>query len=157
MKYLLNLFAFVFVFGLTSCSDPCSDVECGAHGTCDDGTCLCDEGYEGTLCDAKLIDKFVSSWKSTSFQCDGEQEEITFVVEQGSSITTMSLYEIEDPEFVITNITQSENVFTIPAQVLDGTQVSGTGTINEDGSMSFNIDVAEDGFEWTCSGTFVKQ
>jgi hypothetical protein len=52
--------------GLTGCSDDddnsndnnnnttdlCADVDCGAHGTCDDadGTCTCDTGYTGATC-----------------------------------------------------------------------------------------------------------
>lgn len=48
----------LLIFGATSLnsckSDPCEDVSC-VNGTCnDDGACLCDNGYEGTLCDQKI-------------------------------------------------------------------------------------------------------
>jgi hypothetical protein len=34
--------------------DPCRDVDCGAHGSCDagSGACVCDTGYSGAACDA---------------------------------------------------------------------------------------------------------
>ncbi|WP_373045707.1 calcium-binding EGF-like domain-containing protein [Vulgatibacter sp.] len=30
--------------------DPCATVDCGPHGTCNDGTCSCDEGWAGAHC-----------------------------------------------------------------------------------------------------------
>eukprot|EP01051_Picozoa_sp_SAG22_P017037 SAG22_NODE_2539_length_2463_cov_16.648054_2_plen_504_part_00 len=32
--------------------DPCFDVDCGDHGSCDDGTCQCEQGYSGESCGA---------------------------------------------------------------------------------------------------------
>jgi len=38
------------VIGLSSCSDPCDDVNCGP-GVCEDGTCLCPDGFSGINCE----------------------------------------------------------------------------------------------------------
>jgi hypothetical protein len=32
--------------------DPCAGVECGQHGACADGACVCDAGWSGDYCDA---------------------------------------------------------------------------------------------------------
>ena len=32
-------------------SDPCANVDCGEHGTCSNGACVCDSGYSGTNCE----------------------------------------------------------------------------------------------------------
>jgi len=40
----------VFVLGLYSCGNNCDGVECGV-GTCEDGTCICPDGTEGTACE----------------------------------------------------------------------------------------------------------
>lgn len=32
------------------CDDPCCGVDCGAHGECAEGSCVCDFGYEGSAC-----------------------------------------------------------------------------------------------------------
>merc|ERR1711988_810568 len=32
-------------------SDPCVLLDCGAHGTCLQGMCLCRDGWRGTLCE----------------------------------------------------------------------------------------------------------
>lgn len=44
-------------------TDPCKDLEgkCG-NGSCFEGECVCDEGYEGTNCDAEWSAKFVGSY-----------------------------------------------------------------------------------------------
>ena len=39
-----------YVFQL-SCLAPCSPPDCNDHGTCDDGTCVCNSGYAGAACD----------------------------------------------------------------------------------------------------------
>jgi hypothetical protein len=31
--------------------DPCDDVSCGQHGSCDDGVCKCRDGYTGNQCE----------------------------------------------------------------------------------------------------------
>ena len=31
-------------------SNPCQNIECGAHGTCSDGRCVCEGGYSGESC-----------------------------------------------------------------------------------------------------------
>ena len=32
-------------------SDSCDGIECGAHGSCEDGVCVCTDGYIGEYCD----------------------------------------------------------------------------------------------------------
>ena len=36
--------------GTTEPVDPCADVNCGEHGTCVDGACVCEDGYGGDEC-----------------------------------------------------------------------------------------------------------
>ncbi len=63
LVFLTMFFLSATVF-LTSCgdSDPCKDVDCGANGTCFEGTCVCNIGYEGTNCDSEWSAKFVGNY-----------------------------------------------------------------------------------------------
>ena len=37
----------------TSC--PCDKVNCGKHGMCEGGKCICDPGYKGQYCTINVI------------------------------------------------------------------------------------------------------
>lgn len=73
-KIGLFLTAALFCIGtmtmMQSCSKPCKDDPCGANGACvEDGkdyTCTCETGYEGELCDVKMVTKFLGSYSATS-------------------------------------------------------------------------------------------
>jgi hypothetical protein len=65
LKFLLNiktmknifklssylLFATMLSVGFSGCSDPCDDAVCLNGAICDDGDCLCINGYTGTNCE----------------------------------------------------------------------------------------------------------
>jgi hypothetical protein len=64
-KSLLSFLAgaAIFAVSLSSCtSDPCKDVNCGTNGTCVEGTCSCDAGYEGTNCGTEVRTKFLGTY-----------------------------------------------------------------------------------------------
>lgn len=41
---------------INSCKDACDDINCGANGTCVDGTCNCDPGFSGATCDINVCE-----------------------------------------------------------------------------------------------------
>ena len=57
MRYPFSLLfvwvATLLVLGGCSKSDPdaCENVSCGTHGVCQDGSCVCTDGYSGSNCD----------------------------------------------------------------------------------------------------------
>ena len=61
MKKLLFLFAIISM-SLFACKDACEDVTCQNGGTCDDGTCICADGYSGTNCETAENAKFVGNY-----------------------------------------------------------------------------------------------
>lgn len=58
----LLLGAFLMFAPACGDSDPCKDVECGTNGTCFEGECVCNEGYEGAACADEWSTKFVGSY-----------------------------------------------------------------------------------------------
>jgi len=69
----MNLVQLSFFLGLsatallTSCKkeDPCDDVVCQNGGTCNDGSCSCASGYEGSTCGTEVRAKFLSTYNVT--------------------------------------------------------------------------------------------
>lgn len=158
MKYLQLFFSIVFLAFMFSCSDPCDDVNCGDNGTCDDGTCLCETGYVGTLCDGKIIDLYTGNWVSDNFLCDGQgQDPVTLVIEEGDSVTEIQFYDPLEPEFIY-NVTYVDSTLMVPSQLVNGVRISGTGTINSDGTMNLTFDLlaVAEGESFTCTGLFSK-
>jgi EGF-like domain len=41
----------------------CPKQYCGVNGTCVEGVCLCNDGYEGAVCDTLSNIKFIGRWK----------------------------------------------------------------------------------------------
>lgn len=156
MKFLQFLFSAILLCLMFSCSDPCDDIACGDNGTCDDGTCICETGYEGTNCETLVIDKYTGTWLSTDFECDGDSDQVTFIIEQGATVTDLQFYEIEDDEYVF-QMNYTGDTLTIPSQTMDDITVSGSGTVNADGTISLMFDIIDDGESYSCSGTMTKQ
>ena len=68
MKQLKLLLVFCGL-SIFACSDPCDDVDCGVNGTCVEGTCDCDEGYEGTFCETETRAKFLGTYSGDISPC----------------------------------------------------------------------------------------
>ena len=68
MSILMSAFVLMFLFFITSCKDPCEDVNCN-NGDCIDGVCECEDGYIGEFCDVRIIEKFFGTF-DYSPSCD---------------------------------------------------------------------------------------
>jgi hypothetical protein len=83
----------------TSCqSDPCKDLDgkCGT-GTCFEGSCVCDEGYEpdaSGICNAQWADKFAGSYTGTDVCPSG-----TFTLNTPAVITATAADKISISNF----------------------------------------------------------
>jgi len=71
IKSLIMAIATLGIFTIQSCdTDPCSDVECG-NGTCFEGICECDAGYDGTDCNIVIRSLFTGVYNVQEF-CDSD-------------------------------------------------------------------------------------
>ena len=48
--WAMTVLVVVFTFFLHSCGDPCDDINCINGGACNDGTCVCPDGFSGEFC-----------------------------------------------------------------------------------------------------------
>lgn len=74
MKFTTFFFSIMMLFFFSSCKDDCKDINCN-FGFCEDGSCFCDDGYEGDICDIEKRSKFIGQWKGP-YICDNEEEEV---------------------------------------------------------------------------------
>lgn len=152
MKNFINLCLLVSALFLASCEqDPCRDVVCGDNGTCTEGTCICDTGYELNAdgqCNTEIRAKFLGQWV-VSENCTGSgTSTYTVTSANGTDIMQANIINFwnafSNP--VVLTLTSS-NTFVINLQEpdADGFFVESTsaGTIDENGQITLSFDVTE--------------
>lgn len=116
--------------GLTSCEvDPCSDVECGDNGTCVDGDCVCDAGYEGTDCDTESRAKFIGTYNVTEACTSGNYTYSISATTSATGITSIIISNFGDYGVNVTGTVSGSNL-TIANQTVGGGTFSGSGQIS---------------------------
>jgi len=161
MKWLKLIFCSILF--LTNCSDPCKDVNCGT-GTCDDGTCLCETGFEGLNCEIESREKFLGFWTSDDIACDGDEEFIsTFVIIPNEDSINAKL--INPFNSFTLFIDTEEDKFSIPLQSFDfedelnfiPLQYAGTGTIVDENTIEITITLSfENQVISICNGIYKR-
>lgn len=70
MNKIVTVLAFLSLC-FFACSDPCSDIDCGANGTCVEGVCNCDEAYTGLNCETEIRAKYLGIYEGDFSACLG--------------------------------------------------------------------------------------
>lgn len=168
MNKIYALLVFLLLLA-SSCKDPCKDVNCN-DGVCLEGTCLCDDGFEGENCDKEERDKFVGTWIG-DIDC-GEilgENEATIIVTKDTDPANSSglLFELDFPLleiealsgrvsgnlFIITNSEQTIDVFGQMVEV----NIGGDGEFNDDGTVTMNVVIPTQAIVFNCSGILNPQ
>lgn len=138
MKNLFYLALLFSAFIVISCDqDPCKDVVCGDEGTCLEGVCDCNTGWEkdsAGLCNVAWADKFVMNNISSSDSCTaGSVNAGVFVYNSAItklSATTLSsanLFGYGTSNAIELDVTSSTDV-SINYTDVGGRVFTGTGT-----------------------------
>jgi hypothetical protein len=132
-------FAIVAAFAVSSCNtDPCKDVVCGDAGSCLDGTCVCDPGFETDAdgaCTVLMSAKFIGSY-SVVEDCSASAAAAytSGVLANSTDVTAINFVNFwgsfVNP--VVATIGTDGVTITIASQEpdADGYTVSGTGSID---------------------------
>lgn len=168
LAYFASILMLAIGFAFTGCeSDPCKDVECGSFGTCLEGDCVCDSGYEGTDCATLSKDKFLgTSGAAASYSV----VDACSASGAASYTTGISASSADDTKVLISNFWDAfvNNVeatvdgedITIANQEpdADGFTVAGSGTIASGViTMNYTITNTGNGDTDVCQSTWTKQ
>jgi hypothetical protein len=134
MLGVLVVFAAFSTVFFTSCeSDPCDQITCAYSGTCQDGKCKCQVGYEGIHCETIMRDKFLGIWNVNEDGSLSGKSQYVASIEKGDVINQVKLFNVQNiPMFKISPViaTVKNDTITIPMQTMpDNTKIQGWGHI----------------------------
>lgn len=163
--YFIALLGSMVVFA-PACgdSDPCKDVDCGANGTCFEGACVCNVGYEGDACGVEWATKFLGSYLGSD-NCNGtvfnltKPAVVTRVSESKIRISNFGGFDSildADIELASSSATTAEKIsFTNYADPA-GRKFTGTGEINGNTLSGTYTVTYSDNTSETCTFTYTK-
>lgn len=153
----IGIFAVVTASFFSACTDPCKDINCD-KGTCADGLCLCDAGYEGTLCDTRITNKFVGNFDLSEYCTTANSSYPCSITESSSELMEINIYNLYASSMTFRAIVNEDGIsFTIPAQTIGSAIISGSGSINTSGStITINYTVAVGTLVDACTATLTR-
>ena len=141
--------AAVAAIGMVSCTtDACKDVDCGTWGTCLEGSCICDLGYEGTDCETLVNAAFVGSFNVTE-TCSQSTDTYAVTI-AATNATTVTISNLYDAGLVVNGTINANGGVTIDNQTFGTGSMSGSVTENG-GVLTINFTIAVGGQSDTCT------
>lgn len=161
-----------------ACSDPCKDVDCN-NGNCDEGICICEDGYGGDSCDTRLSEQFAGEWQGP-FDCVELVEDVVLNIQDdevdirkiimNSVGLTLSFNGISftlDETTLRGNLNQSYTGFSIDTQTMIieipgnpgiSADVFGSGFLVDSSTLSVLLNVKNEDFGafFSCTGSVKK-
>lgn len=132
---LTALSTLLVFFGVTytSCKpDKCKHVSCAYGGTCKDGACICQIGYEGEHCETVTREKFKGIWNVNEDGTISGAAQYALSIENGNKINEVAIKNFQN------NFTEDvigvcvKDTMTIPVQSFsNGSTVEGWAYIYE--------------------------
>jgi len=142
MKKLSFMILFLSVF---SCADPCEDVSCGDNGTCNEGTCECDEGAFGDNCEDLYRDDFLGDWLIVDSACDvGNSNFFTYTFAEGNQINEIEITSSVTPDLLLTGKILMDSIALEPQVIIFGIPVTYTGHGKFTSSNSIDLTIVKE-------------
>ena len=168
-----TVLAFAATISLSSCEeDPCKNVECGVHGTCNAGTCDCAAGYEKDTngrCDLTWSQKFVGDYSVKDVCTDSKGKASNYAYEVGikalTAVNTVSVsnfggftltsgnLKVDASNNLVIDFTDSTGrIFKGKGTFVKATTTAGKDVINASYSITFSDKSVEN-----CVGTYTRK
>lgn len=130
---VLSTLAIFFSVAYTSCKpDVCKNVSCAFGGTCKDGSCICQVGYEGDHCETITRDKFKGIFNVNEDGTISGAAQYTISMENGTKINELLIKNFQNTFTEDVVAVAYKDTLTIPNQTLaNGYTVEGWATITD--------------------------
>ncbi|MCF8258204.1 MAG: hypothetical protein K9J06_11655 [Flavobacteriales bacterium] len=144
------------VMSFSACeTDACKDVNCGTNGTCVDGDCVCDTGYEGVSCQTEERTKFIGSYSVTEACTSGNYTYSLTVTTSATGVDKIVAQNFGDYGVDLVGTVDGSNV-TFANQTVGGGTFSATGQLT--GSiLTISYTVTAGSSTDSCTITATKQ
>ncbi len=165
---LTSIFFALTLLLFVGCKDECDGVDCNSNGTCVEGTCACDPGYEGTNCETELRSGFIGNYEGP-IDCGvilGGSDATLSITSEVSAADQINLdFSIEILDITpITGTVTSQDNFTINTNMqsveINGQQVdvtiSGEGILQADNSISILLNTDPGFGVISCDAIFLR-
>lgn len=125
--------AAIATIGMVSCdTDACKDVDCGANGTCLEGDCICDTGYEGASCQTLVRAQFLGNYNITE-SCTSGADNYAITVAAGTLDTEVVIGNLYASGLFADGTVNADGGITIASQTFGSGTIS--GSITKSGSV----------------------
>ncbi len=120
----------------SSCkSDPCKAIVCANGAVCNDGSCTCPSGYEGTQCETTMRDKFLGVFVVLEKGSTSNTAQYAVSVEKGTAVTDIKIKNFGNRFLDAVEAYVKGDTVYIPQKTYDGRwEVQGIGVYQPDPS-----------------------
>lgn len=148
--------AAIAAFSFSSCeTDACKDVDCGEYGTCVDGDCVCDTGYEGVNCDTQERTKFVAGYSVSESCTSGNYTYSVTVTTSTTGVDKIIVTNFGDYGIDVVGTVDGSSV-TFANQTLSGLTLSGSGQLSGN-ILTITYTISQGSATDSCTMTCTKQ
>jgi len=114
----------------TSCNrDKCKTIVCANDGVCNNGTCVCPTGYEGSNCETVSRDKFLGNWTVFEKGTRTLPAQYAISLQKSTLVTDVAIQNFNNYfQTLIKGIVYHDTLF-IPNQQYEGKVLHGIGYI----------------------------
>jgi hypothetical protein len=112
--------------------DVCKNVSCAYGGTCKDGSCLCQTGYEGEHCETVTREKFKGIWNVNEDGTITPVAQYAISIENGAKINEVKIINFQNKFTEPVIGIAYKDTLTVPLQTFsNGYKVEGWATITD--------------------------